>query len=207
MPRADPPVLAQGLLATTSVEQSVEVQAVQSGPSSGEVQGWLAAHALEKYASSLAAQGYDKLLFLRGLGEAEVEGLVQSLQMPTPHARAFRAALEALVPAATVTAGGAPILGVQTATAVPARCAPQPTVAIAQQAAQPAQIIVQESNRNRNLVSTAIFAATLVEFVVVHQKLIRVGCYSCNMQHATGRRMWRHIRLHSYLGGRVQQHR
>lgn len=146
MPRADPPALGQGLLA---VEQSVE--AVQARLPHGEVHGWLARHGLEAYASPMVAQGYDKLLFLRGLDEAEVAGLIQSLKMRKPHARAFRAALAELVPAAAVAAGGAPIVGVQTATAV--AVAPQPTLVIAQ--VQPAQVVVQASNRNRNAVSAA----------------------------------------------------
>jgi hypothetical protein len=116
MPRATP-ALGAGLLASPdAVGESVEVGAVVAGAaphaSSGsneddhpnaEVQSWLAAHWLSAYSAPIVAAGYDKLIFLRGLNDGEVESLVQTLKMPHPHARAFRAALAELDPTVVVT--------------------------------------------------------------------------------------------------------
>ena len=149
MPRATSTQLEQGLIQgaspTPAVEQSVEVvQAVGAPPSRnvqpparGEVQDWFVAQHLAAYGPAAVSLGYEKLVFLRGMDEAEVAGLIQKLQMPTPHARAFREALARLVPQATAAPGGAPVPGVVASVAVPATPTPAPVMM-----AQPAQQVV-----------------------------------------------------------------
>lgn len=72
---------------------------------------WLSAHGLEAYAPGMLAKGYDKLVFLRGLGETEIADIIRLLQMPLPHARALRAGLAELVPLSANAVGGAAPMG------------------------------------------------------------------------------------------------
>jgi hypothetical protein len=91
MPRADGggggAVLSEGLL-SGSVEVSGAAPAADT-----ELVSWLSSHSLERYHASLASQGYDRLIFLRGMKGDELSELVGNLKMKAPHARAFRAAL------------------------------------------------------------------------------------------------------------------
>lgn len=142
MPRATTTTLDQGLLAGL-VDASVEVSAVVGQPAqetalqveptgsatevpAREVYLWLADHGLEEYATQIVAQGYDKLLFLRELGDEEVEGLTQSLKMPHPHARALRTALTGLVPAGAVATGAPPTSSLPDTTATVVMAEPTP---------------------------------------------------------------------------------
>lgn len=163
MPRATSTQLGQGLLqgdsAMPAVEQSVEVvHAVGAPPAQntqpparGEVEDWFAAQHLAAYGPVAVSLGYEKLVFLRGMDEAEVAGLIQKLQMPTPHARAFRVALARLVPQATAAPGGAPVPGVVASVAVPATPVPvmaQPAQRVVQVVQQPAPVVNQTSSGN-----------------------------------------------------------
>ncbi len=189
MPRATSTQLEQGLLqATPAVEQSVEVAhatgappAQMSGgqpPAHGEVQEWFAAQQLPAYGPPAVALGYDKLVFLRGMDETEVAGLIQKLQMPVPHARAFRAALAGLVPQATAAPGGAPVPGVVASVAVPATPAPVPVMA------QPAQH-VQAVQQPRPVVNQTASGNSAAKAVSTRRSHLRAhgswteGSYPC----------------------------
>eukprot|EP01051_Picozoa_sp_SAG22_P009411 SAG22_NODE_784_length_7228_cov_10.581620_2_plen_409_part_00 len=99
-----------------------------------EVGAWLAAHGLEEYAGALAAAGYNRMLFLATMGDTEASLLVATAKMPTPHARMFNHALQALRgpggPAAGSGHGGSlaaePVVVLAQLAAAPPPPAPQP---------------------------------------------------------------------------------
>ena len=101
MPRASaPPSLDAPLLAEHQqqlVQQQPQQAQLQSGTTASKSLGqWLAAIQLERYAATFEQQGYDALVFLKGMDEGETRDLIVAAKMPTPHARVFLSALSEL---------------------------------------------------------------------------------------------------------------
>ena len=85
---------------------------VSAGGAEREVVAWLSTVGLERYAPQLIEAGYDRLVFLEGMDDAEADEAAATCGMLRPHVRAFktaaqelhRAAAGAPTPAAAATA-------------------------------------------------------------------------------------------------------
>jgi hypothetical protein len=66
-----------------------------------QVELWLAANDLDQYGSQLRNAGYNRMTFLGGMIDAELEAVITELKMPRPHARVFRGAIWRLRTAAS----------------------------------------------------------------------------------------------------------
>ena len=87
-----------------AAERAVIVAAMSDSAQNTEVSQWLSAHQLERYSAALAAEGYDRLVFLSDMSESDVAELVTAANMKRPHERTFRLALQGLLNRRTLSA-------------------------------------------------------------------------------------------------------
>ena len=97
MPRADPeeasaPPAADQL--STCAQAATAPSRVSVGAE--EVSAWLTTHGLDAYTPTFLAAGYNRLVHLRGMDDAEIKDVVAENKMPRPHARTFQTALSDL---------------------------------------------------------------------------------------------------------------
>lgn len=125
MPRAEPSTTPPTLVSTTAsvhaaggrssdqdsaaqlnANQSLEVQVqVQRGLAAGcdEVAAWLETHGLDEYTVPMIEAGYTRLVLFAGMDDLEMDSVISKNKMPYPHARAFKAAVQQMLPQAAAS--------------------------------------------------------------------------------------------------------
>jgi hypothetical protein len=106
---------------------------VSGGGAQREVVAWLSTVGLERYAPQLIEAGYDRLVFLEGMDDAEADEAAATCGMLRPHVRAFKTAAQELHRAAagapTPAAAAAAAATVPAGVSVSVEVQPAPTPA------------------------------------------------------------------------------
>ena len=139
MPRAEQQTPIGGGGASTpllapeqQLDASVAVRLPQAAAPDSPVAQWLASHHLGGYAEAVIGAGYDSLLALSAMTDADRERLATAAKMKRPHARAFATAIASLRGNATPTAGSpvATVVAAAPATVVVAAPAASPVPSV-----------------------------------------------------------------------------
>ena len=86
-----------GLVRERSTPEPQPEVAAHGSSSATTLVDWLSGFKLQSYADAMAEQGYDDLVFLRDLGEHDIDELVADVKMKKGHAKKFKVEWQKLI--------------------------------------------------------------------------------------------------------------